>query len=71
MFDRIKSAVILRPPFHQVVGDKPDLYGPFWIATSLVVVLIVSSSILWFIDGQEGSYNYNFVPIASMMVKLV
>lgn len=40
------SAVTLRPPFRQVIKDKPDLYGPFWIATTLIVIIIASASLV-------------------------
>lgn len=40
------SAITLRPPFRQVIKDKPDLYGPFWIATTLIVIIIASASLV-------------------------
>jgi hypothetical protein len=42
------SAITLRPPFRQVIKDKPDLYGPFWIATTLIVIIIASASLITF-----------------------
>ena len=44
---RMKDSVacILRPDFLERVGDSPDLYGPFWIATTLVFLSAVAGNI--------------------------
>ena len=53
----MKSAVLLKPAFKEVVGNEPDLYGPFWIATTLIVIIIASSSIIAFFntETEKGS----------------
>lgn len=51
IFARIRSAIFLRPSFDQVLHDKPDLYGPFWIASSLIVVIIATSSLMHFFNN--------------------
>lgn len=47
------SALTLRPPFRQVIKDKPDLYGPFWIATTLIVIIIASASLITFFASTD------------------
>lgn len=69
--DRIKSALFLTPPFHEIVGDKPDLYGPFWIATTLVAIIIASSSIMVFLSDDQKSYNFNQISVASSLVSVL
>lgn len=65
------SAIILRPAFRQVIQDKPDLYGPFWIATTLIVIIIASASLITFFassDGKEVSYEFTQIPVAASLV---
>lgn len=45
------SAVTLRPSFKQVINNKPDLYGPFWIATTLIVIIVASASLITFLSS--------------------
>lgn len=65
------SAVTLRPSFKQVIKDKPDLYGPFWIATTLIVIIIASASLITFLSSTEQkTVNYEFtqIPVATSLV---
>jgi hypothetical protein len=40
--------------FFEVMGDRPDLYGPLWICTTLVFVVGASSSFSrWFSDDRS------------------
>ena len=66
--ERIRSAVMLRPPFRLVVGDKPDLYGPFWLASTLVVIIVASSSLITFLHDEKLPYNFDQIPVASSLV---
>jgi hypothetical protein len=65
---RIRSALILTPPFHEILGDRPDLYGPFWIATTLVAIIVASSSIMVYLSDDQRSYNFNQISVASSLV---
>lgn len=44
----MKSAILMKPPFKEVVENHPDLYGPFWLATTLIVIIVASSSLISF-----------------------
>lgn len=45
------------PTFLNLVGDAPDLYGPFWLATTLIFVVSVTSNLArTLVDGS----NYDF-----------
>jgi hypothetical protein len=68
------SAITLRPAFKQVIQDKPDLYGPFWIATTLIVIIIASASLITFFassDGNKVSYEFTQIPVATGLVQLL
>lgn len=47
VLNRMKDSVvcIFKPDFLERVGDSPDLYGPFWIATTLVFLSAVAGNI--------------------------
>lgn len=47
--------------FFEVVGDKPDLYGPFWICSTLVFVLAVSSNVAsWLNASKDASVKWHY-----------
>lgn len=64
------SAIKLTPPFRSVVGGKPDLYGPFWMASTLVVIIVASSSLIDFFSDSKKEYNFDRIPVACMLVPL-
>lgn len=39
--------------FEDFISNKPDLYGPFWIATTLIVVSSVSGSFAQYLSGVK------------------
>jgi hypothetical protein len=65
------SAIILQPSFRQVIKDKPDLYGPFWIATTLIVIIVASASLTTFFANTPTNtvnYEFNKIPVATSLV---
>ena len=55
-----------------MISEKPDAYGPFWIATSLIFVVAVSSHISSFLTawmlGKGWAYDFqSFLTLASMV----
>ena len=58
----------MRPSFAEVLQDKPDLYGPFWIATTLIGVIILASSLMHFFHNPSEAYNFNFLSMAASLV---
>lgn len=70
IFNRIANAVLYcrrEQNFVAFVGEKPDAYGPFWIATTLIFMIAVSSHLnSWFAAWLKGglvSWEYNFQSI--------
>lgn len=58
--------------FMSTIADKPDAYGPFWISTSLIFTLAVTSHInSWmasWLYGKNWQYDFNsVVSIASVV----
>ncbi|KAG0220980.1 hypothetical protein BGX31_010327 [Mortierella sp. GBA43] len=62
VLERCMASVIPKENFLNVMGGNPDLYGPFWVATTVVFVLFVSSSIVDSINAYRSSlpYLYDF-----------
>ena len=55
-----------------IISEKPDAYGPFWIATSLIFLVAVSSHISSFLTawmlGKGWAYDFqSFLTLASMV----
>ena len=55
------STLYPRANFLDVLDGTPDLYGPFWIATTVVVILFLTGTISAYLAarGQEH-YSYDF-----------
>jgi hypothetical protein len=70
--ERIKSSLNpLKPRFFELTQENPDLYGPIWIYTTLVLVLAAAGNFAQFLHPNADktvSYNYNFVPTAAMII---
>lgn len=49
--------------------EKPDLYGPFWIYTTLIIMVAIAGNLSRYLQmGDQFTYNYNFVPIAATVI---
>lgn len=58
--------------FLNMISEKPDAYGPFWISTSLIFVVAVASHISSFLSawmlGKVWAYDFqSFLTLASMV----
>lgn len=58
--------------FLNMISEKPDAYGPFWISTSLIFVVAVSSHMSSFLSawmlGKVWAYDFqSFLTLASMV----
>ncbi|KAL0637294.1 hypothetical protein Q9L58_003778 [Maublancomyces gigas] len=58
---RCWAALFPRANFLDVLEGNPDLYGPFWITTTVVLILFLSSTIAqYFARVADVPYIYNF-----------
>ncbi|KAK9375154.1 uncharacterized protein V1513DRAFT_414158 [Lipomyces chichibuensis] len=62
VLQRCIYALYPRVSFVDTVGDNPDLYGPFWIASTVILVLFFSSTLAGAIASHLAGirYEYNF-----------
>jgi len=55
-------------PFFERVQGNPDLYGPFWVTTTVLFLLAISSNfaeyIAYWLDGVETHWTYDFYKIS-------
>ncbi len=66
----LASLIPFNKRFYGLYKDKPDLYGPFWIYTTLIIVIAIAGNLSrYFQMGKEAfTYNYNFIPIAATII---
>ena len=53
--------------FYAEYSNKPDLYGPFWIMCTLVVVLTISANLARYFeydDPNDFQYTFHIVPVS-------
>ena len=72
--DDIKNRLIsslnpLNSNFIQLIKDKPDLYGPFWIYTTIIFIIAASGSFSKYLQGaNDADYFQEFVPTAAYVI---
>ncbi|OJJ86465.1 Yip1 family protein [Aspergillus glaucus CBS 516.65] len=58
---RCVAAVYPRTNFLDVLEGNADLYGPFWIATTVVVILFLTGTISqWLSNNDDQHFEYDF-----------
>ncbi|KAL8807736.1 MAG: hypothetical protein Q9182_000547 [Xanthomendoza sp. 2 TL-2023] len=58
---RCLSALVPRRPFLDILDGNPDLYGPFWIATTVVFILFLTGTISQYLASHhDTAFVYNF-----------
>ena len=58
---RCSTAIFPRANFLDVLEGNPDLYGPFWIATTVIVILFLTGTISQYLSRKgEGHFAYDF-----------
>jgi protein YIPF1/2 len=55
---RCVAALYPRRPFLDVLDGNPDLYGPFWIATTVIFILFLTGTISQYL-GEGGREKFN------------
>ena len=59
--------------FYSEYHTKPDLYGPFWVLTTLIAMLFISGNVYRYIEwpddsDEEFSYSFSVIPIAAGII---
>lgn len=60
-----------QPKFFEIAKKNPDLYGPFWIYTTLIFMIAVAGNFSGYIRSSDSSkfqYQFNFVPMAAGLI---
>ena len=61
VFHRCKSSLYPRAPFLDILDGNPDLYGPFWIATTVVFILFITGTISQYLAANHDiHFEYDF-----------
>ncbi len=71
--DRIINSLIpFNPKFHDISHNNPDLYGPFWIYTTLIFIIAAAGSLTKYLENDTSQdYFQVFVPKAASIVILI
>jgi hypothetical protein len=65
----ISSLIPLNSRFYNLIEKKPDLYGPFWIFTTLIFVISASGSMTKYLQGiTNEDYFQQFIPKAAYII---
>ncbi|MCJ1365788.1 hypothetical protein MMC16_004913 [Acarospora aff. strigata] len=58
---RCYAAIFPRANFLDILEGNPDLYGPFWIATTVIMILFLTGTISQYLSRKgEGHFEYDF-----------
>jgi hypothetical protein len=70
IISRLKSSLIpTNKQFLSMIESKPDLYGPFWIYTTLIFVIAASGSLTKYLHGVTNEeFFQEFVPLAASVI---
>lgn len=68
---RCWAALYPRRPFLDVLDGNPDLYGPFWIATTVVFILFLAGYISQYLGkngGADSPYDFRLLSGAAGLI---
>lgn len=70
VYQRFMASMIpFNTSFIKLVEGKPDLYGPFWIYTTLVLIIAATGSCTkWFQGVKQEDFFQEFVPLAASVI---
>jgi hypothetical protein len=61
VLNRCLATIYPRTNFLDILDGNPDLYGPFWIATTVVMILFLTGTISQYLNSQgEKHFAYDF-----------
>lgn len=65
----LNSLIPFNPNLYEISLNNPDVYGPFWIYTTLIFILAASGALTKFLAGNSTSaFFQDFVPISAGIV---
>lgn len=67
VLSRCWAALFPRANFLDVLEGNPDLYGPFWIATTVVLILFLGGTISQYLSTTgKSAFAYDFRLLSGM-----
>ena len=61
VLSRCWAALFPRANFLDVLEGNPDLYGPFWIATTVVLILFLGGTVSQYLSNSDkAAFAYDF-----------
>ena len=72
-FSRIGLSVIpFNTKFYEQIENSPDLYGPFWIYTTFIVLVSGCGSLTRTIQGnRDTNFFQEFIPTAAILIYVI
>ena len=72
-FNDVKTRIIssflpINNSFFDIAVDHPDLYGPFWIYTTLIYVIAAGGALSYYFTNSVNNYFQAFVPVAGSIL---
>ena len=72
-FNDVKTRIIssflpINNSFFDIAIDHPDLYGPFWIYTTLIYVIAAGGALSYYFTNSVNNYFQAFVPVAGSIL---
>lgn len=64
----ISSFLPINNSFFTIAVDHPDLYGPFWIYTTLIYVIAAGGALSFYFTNSINNYFQAFVPVAGSIL---
>ena len=64
----ISSFLPINNSFFNIAVDHPDLYGPFWIYTTLIYVIAAGGALSYYFTNSVNNYFQAFVPVAGSIL---
>ena len=56
----VHSLIPFKKGFYELAENSPDLYGPFWICTTLIFIVVISSNISAFLNVILNLIKFKF-----------
>ncbi|KAJ1977628.1 hypothetical protein H4R34_003505 [Dimargaris verticillata] len=72
VLDRMWQSIVPTKNFLDTIAPNPDMYGPFWIPTTVIFVMFVTSSlaqsVVAYLHGAERVYDFTTLSFAVFTV---
>lgn len=72
VINRVKGAAIpFTQSFYRSAEKNPDIYGPFWIFTTIIFLITSVGNFAGYLNLKEGEkfkYNFNFLPVSCLFI---